>query len=739
MADDRAPYCLGCGLALNAQPQPGQGGPSPASPAAHPMIGGPGFQQPSAPAAISKQTMIGVAPGPMQPPPTSGFAQPAPPALDPKRTMLGMPQGPQASVPAAPSMDPKRTMLGGMGMPAPGGYPPTPGTPYAEPAAQPAYPPQSQAPQFPQQFAQGYPPQQPAYSQPQGPYAQPAGAPQNPAQPPYPQPQMPGADKRTMIGVALPGIAPAQSSGPVQPPAQGPLPGDKRTMMGVAMPGIAPVQQAPGPVPGRGGPPGSDKRTMMGVAMPGIAPVPGGAIPQGAGALPSDKRTMMGVAMPGIAPTPQFQPPDDAFPEAPPVPRSVVPAPAEPMKRRRRRVRETAIPMYRRPAFVLAVAGVSAAIAAVIIALLVKSPPPLQAEARIDSRGQDFLRVGCADCPDKTVLSINGAKGEVQNHVADIALHKPLNVGDNRLTVEIDRPGSGRDESLQLVVPIAYRIHPDLSALREGQTVAQIAVEAPPGSRVVIGGTPVSIGADGKGSYVLDTTAECTGASADAKPLDRSIPYEITPPHGKTDKGQVTVKLMVTPLVLDSPRPFLVVDGADFLVAGRTAKGATVEVQSARFTAGPDGSFSQGARLGTMGASEIRIRAWGKDLAPRVLTVKVKQVPDLEAEGQAFAESAKLSLPVLLSQIDAHKGEPIALQGEVFESRAQPGHTVVLLDVPEGCKPAPCLVRLIRGGVDVLPKGEKVRVFGYVAGAYDFKGRSVPELDVAFLLKGKKK
>lgn len=88
------------------------------------------------------------------------------------------------------------------------------------------------------------------------------------------------AAKGTMLGIAP--VDPAQvaaqaaavqaaqaapAARPERAPASQAMPSEKRTMLGVAMPGIAPTGNAPPPSIS------SEKRTVLGVATPGIAPV----------------------------------------------------------------------------------------------------------------------------------------------------------------------------------------------------------------------------------------------------------------------------------------------------------------------------------------------------------------------------------------------------------------------------------------------------------------------------------
>lgn len=608
----------------------------------------------------------------------------APPAVNPKQTMLGMPSNVPAAAPAAAPVDPKRTMLG-IPMQARG--------PAVIPAQAPAVDPHRTMLGIPMQGQPG---------------GAPAGHPPS-AQQPFPaQPQqgvpMPSA-KQTMLGVALPGIAPTHGQPAPQPaPSPAHLPSAKQTMLGVALPGIAPTHAAPAQAPPQ-------------AQAPVVQP-------------PSEHRTMLGIARPGIAPVDPGSPPPAAW-----RPLEQDAAPQREVVKRRRKVVMGSVPLYRRPAFLIAILGAFVALFAVGVAVFWSSPPPISAEARIDAQGSDLLRISCASCPDGTVFSVNGSSGSVKARVADVVLQTPLTVGENKFVVRIDRPGAGRDEDVKLLVPIAYRIRPDLSGLAGTPPSVKILVDALKGTKVLVEGQPVALGADGKGAHVIDVTSECSGAAAEVKTIDRKVSYEITPGNGQTDRGTVTIKVGVMPLILESPRSNSVIDSPNFLIAGRTLKGAVVDIAGTQIPAGADGSFARKIRIDQMGPATVQVRATAKDQAPRIVSFTVDRVSDLEASARQFSATAKVDVPSLMADAKALAGKPVVLTGEVLDSRVQGYETVVLFDAQEGCRKTPCLVRVVRGGNDPLPKGQKLRVFGYVVGVYEAKGTAAaPEVDMAFSL-----
>jgi len=494
----------------------------------------------------------------------------------------------------------------------------------------------------------------------------------------------------------------------VQVPDRGQRPADlgaKKTMLGVAVPGIAPTN------PESGAAKPQPNRTMLGIAVPGVAPInPGGP----AASYEPVIRNYEGAEYEAPAPTPSYRP------------RSIPAAP----------------PLHRRPAFVVALLGLGVGIFIVAFALLWKSPPPLKSEARVDDKGQDLLHITCVSCPDGTVLQIDKSEARTQTNVADIPLSKPLVVGDNKYAIKIDRPGAGRDETVEITIPIAYRIRPDLSGLSATPPSIKVLVEAEPGATVTVDSSAVTLDAAGKGAHAIDVTKECTGQLSETKVIDRSIAYTVQTKGGPQDKGQVAVKVGVAPLILDAPRNVAVVDSPSFLVAGRTAKGASIEIEGNAIQTNADGTFSRRMRVERMGETEVRVRAISKDFAPRSVVFKVKRVANLEEEARVFASTVALKPEVLFADAASNTGKTVQLNGDVIDARVQGSLTIALLDAEKACSKPPCLVRLVVGAPEGVAKGDQLRVFGRLSRVFsEGSSKAVPEVDVDFFIKnaGKKK
>jgi hypothetical protein len=574
-----------------------------------------------------------------------------------------------------------------------------------------------------------------------------------------PRPQASASMKKTMVG-----MAPEMSAPAPQAPAK-----LKSTMLG--MPAIAPVgaaplaTPAPAPVPKGPGLPGGGKQTIIGVAAPAVQPPPDAMMGVPSGPRPAvhpqggadHKRTMLGVAMPGIAPLAPGVP-KETLPTEPPPPDpgtlapGYVPPPQEPAfqpaatfqsmpDEPRRRSSRPAPPPKPRPQYsatIALVSGLLLAAAAAAFAFLWRSPAPLRAEARVDASGTDMLHITCTTCPDGTELRIGESKAKVASQVGDIALASPLGVGENVFSVDVDRPSNGRDEKVSLIVKIGYRIRPDLSALDSDRPLLRILVDGAPLAKMVIDGKPLDLGKDGKGSYDIDITSDCTGPSDETKTLERSVPYSVAGATGAAEQGSVGLRVAVTPLHLDAPSTHAVVDADHFLLGGRTGRGGRLLAGGEVVSVAADGSFSRQMPAKTLGDNALSLRATVPGLAPRIASVRVRHVEKLSDEAKTFTASAPLAFADLAADVNKHVGEPIVLTGDIVESRTQGARNLALLDVQKGCPRPPCVARVVFPATDSIARGDRLQVFGHVTRAISAKGEAagaVPEVEGDFFLK----
>jgi hypothetical protein len=485
--------------------------------------------------------------------------------------------------------------------------------------------------------------------------------------------------------------------------------------------------------------------TLLGVARPGIAP-----LAPGVAAEPDEPEPPRGTANPpGYAAMRELgvtMGPAAGLPWAKPLPQPKLGSPAMRDMRRRRHLPAAMIPPKRRQAIskrALAVifAALGLALAAALVALFWPSAPPLTARARADADGRDGVELRCKSCPDGTRVSVGAASATMTGGTALVPLPTALSVGENRMKVAIDRPARGRDETVGVMLNVAYRIRPDLSSLEAERPAIQIIAEAASGTRISVDGKPMQL-SGGRAVESIDVTLACTGLSGELKSLTQQIPYTVTTESGPPEQGLINVSVGIVPLQLEAPGPHVIIDGPSFVLAGRTMKGAEVLAAGRPITVRPDGTFAQVMNVSSVGATQIEVRAKITGLAPRLSQIKVRRVDNLETAAREFLSDAPISYAPLSQNLTGQIGKPITVTGNVLEARTQGHETVMLLDVAQssGCPSAgTCTVRLVQGAENPAKKGDTLRVFGHVSQAFSVPGRAdIPEIEVDFTLKGQK-
>jgi hypothetical protein len=545
--------------------------------------------------------------------------------------------------------------------------------------------------------------------------------------PGFPPPQGPPAL------LAQPAPSPAPQPGALAPSAAPPL----RTMLGVAMPGIAPVHASEEP-PKRVAALG----TLIGVAAPGIAPTGAGSSPPGAGASSAppaaeavigarSNRTLVGVSGP---PKGNRAPAID--PHAPGVLTAafkipaVLPAPAPPRSITMPDAPELATKKGFPVAPVVGGAALLLAVGGVALFFTLKSGPPLTAQGRVDETGKEALAIHCPSCPDGTKLSLGAASVDMKAGEGLLPLAEPLALGANAFQVTVQKPG-GREDTVKVSVPVSYRVRADLSSLGADPPAILVHAEAIAGAKVEVGGQAVPIpAAGGKGDLSFPLGDETLGPSDDSKLVERSLPFKVTLPD-RAETGALPVRARVVPLHLDAPGTRAVVAQSPCKITGQTVVGGKLFVNGKEVTLGSRGEFQTEEPCATPGAYKVAVVAKMQGLASRKATFTLTRVPSLEAEAKAWESRALVAFTDLTKPESV--GKPTEIEGEVVEARSVNGLTVGIVDNRRGCKSA-CLVRVLYGGPEGLQKGQNVKVYGYFTRVVTADGRTVPEVDSAFVL-----
>jgi ribosomal protein S27AE len=522
--------------------------------------------------------------------------------------------------------------------------------------------------------------------------------------------------QKTMLGVAIPGIAPTHGAGS---PTSGPTPlslqSRQSTMLGVAIPGIAPTH---GSAPGRLG------ATMQ---MP-ESPQQQQAQQKGQQAqhqprMPSQvQNTALGVMVP---------------PEVKIVPRPktlidaelALPLPAAPQIPEKKGI----------PA--IAVVGILFAIVAIagggVAFFALRNSGTLSAVPQLDETGKESLKIGCTTCPDGTTVSLGASTASVTGGNAVLPLPAPLSIGDNDLIVKIERPAGGRHEDVKVHVPVAYRVRADLSTLSAKPPAITVRVEATPGSLVSVEDKPVALDATGRGAYAIDLTKETEG-TGETKSFERKIPFAITPKGGKQETGQLTARTAIVPLALDAPGRWLITDKGTAAVAGQTRPGSTVTIDGQNVAVDAQGKFGVRVELSAVGDKALEIVAASPPNAPRIVKVKVTRVASLTDAAKGEDAQNPVGYDAFGAEPEKNIGTNVMVEGDVVDARATAGHTVLLIEDKKHCgKSGPgasCLVRVVHGDEDKAARGDIVRAYGRVLGSVTASGKTVPDIEASLVL-----
>jgi hypothetical protein len=137
-----------------------------------------------------------------------------------------------------------------------------------------------------------------------------------------------------------------------------------------------------------------------------------------------------------------------------------------------------------------------------------------------------------------------------------------------------------------------------------------------------------------------------------------------------------------------------------------------------------------------VGETTIELRAQAPDRAPRWVQLRIKRVEDLKKEADLFRQTGTDQYGAYAQNIDTKIGMAVVADGVVEQSALDGQTTLILLDVQNGCKQAPCLVRLVHGGALDLKPRSKLSAFGRISRAVEGvrPGSKVPEIQVEFLL-----
>lgn len=457
---------------------------------------------------------------------------------------------------------------------------------------------------------------------------------------------------------------------------------------------------------------------------PRAGEAPGSAAPL----TPNHQQTMLGVARPGIAPLhpgeekrPGYEPLDPSLGEiidSTPPPENTTP--------------------WRVPTGALVLVGACSAlvVGAVIFLILYDTPKALSAAASVNEQDHDVLEITCDNCADGTKATLDGTTITLNNGTGVLPLKEPLAMGKREFKIALERPGIGRDEVVRVSVPVQYRVHADYSGLNNDPPEFGVVFQTLPGLKATVDDEEIEFDAEGRGTYSVDLSKRLQGIDPNERPITDLVSYTITFPQSEPEKGRVKLRTSAVPLWLESPGLRTVLDGDRFKLAGRTAKGGTVTVEGQSIAVDAEGHFDQMMSVDAVGETTIEVRAQAPDHAPRWAQLRIKRVDDLKKEAELFRQTGTDQYGAYAQNIDTKIGMAVVADGVVEQSAMDGQTTMILLDVQNGCKQSPCLVRLVNGGaVDLKPRS-KISAFGRISRAVDGvkPGSKIPEIQVEFLL-----
>lgn len=514
-------------------------------------------------------------------------------------------------------------------------------------------------------------------------------------------------------------------AGPVadaESPATRSNPALSRTMIGMASPPTG-APRGPAPQPAVQNP---ARQTMLGVAVPGIAPLRAGETPS-----PAYPRARDDAPASVAAPSGSARTLSPASAAGPPDPLGDIPTPIPPRLARKRGVPITAVALLT-ASFVL-VGGLTTA-------WLWRGSPPIAAEARSSPDGRDIISLHCdpSSCRDGTTVEAGGTKGTFAAGEVELVLADSLHVGTNRLSLRVDRPGLGRDEVLSLLVPVAYRVRADVSAMNGPRPSIVIHVDAAPGSEVTLDGKNLTLDPSGAGAYAVDESSATEGPADESRVVAVDVGYRVTASGREAGRGTVGARVAVAPLHVDVPGSHAVVSRDVIVIAGRAAKGASVSVDGNAVDVNADGLFETSVTIHSLGERILEVRTLTPVLVARTVHVAVKRVANLASEARDFERQNLIGYDLAVTNSADSVGRPVVVEGDVIESRTFGHRTVALVDDRRGCARGPCLARVvIRQDVAIVP-GKTVRAYGHFAHPYTTSpGQTVPEVEADFISSGK--
>jgi hypothetical protein len=170
-------------------------------------------------------------------------------------------------------------------------------------------------------------------------------------------------------------------------------------------------------------------------------------------------------------------------------------------------------------------------------------------------------------------------------------------------------------------------------------------------------------------------------------------------------------------------------------VTGQTKPGGTITIDGHVVEVDAQGRFAVRVELPTPGEKLIEILASSPPLAPRLVRSKITRVASLADAAKELEAKTPLAHSAFAADPIGNVGKDVVVDGEVVESRAASGHTILLVEEKKACgTPGSCLVRVVHGEDLKTARGDGIRVFGHLAGTVTAQGRTLPDVESVLAL-----
>ncbi|MFT5356108.1 MAG: hypothetical protein ACI9KE_003331 [Polyangiales bacterium] len=326
----------------------------------------------------------------------------------------------------------------------------------------------------------------------------------------------------------------------------------------------------------------------------------------------------------------------------------------------------------------------------------------------------EVLRLEVPGAEVGTKVRFQGEEALLENGSAEFPVGADaLQIGDNELNVDVVSAG-GEISAATLLLHVAYRVRPDLSALEGDDPKVRIVVDAAIGSAFTLDETAVALDASGHGFTEFELE------SSTGNTFDRTFHYRIVKPDGGAEEGDVTISIPIAALQIARPSANAVTDRDSIEIAGAVHEEASVSVNGTSVETS-EGRFVTSVPLPNVGDHTVSIVARREGRAPRALDLPVRRVESLSVEAREFGADASLTYARVAAGVSTYQGQKVSFVGRVFnagENTDGPMMQVVVRECPRAQR---CPLWINYDGAVPIELNQWVRVYGTLEGEQQYR------------------